>query len=65
MNDSDDGGVLFAIHGYKNNDEWIHESGCTFHMTPNKSFFQTYESVDGGNVTMETILHVRWSGLEV
>ena len=52
MNDSGDGGVLVAIHGYKDGNEWILDSGCTFHMTPNKAFFQTFESVDGGNVTM-------------
>ena len=52
MNDSDDSGVLVATHGYKDSDEWILDSGCTFHMTPNKTFFQTFESVDVENVTM-------------
>ena len=46
MNDSDDDGVLVATHGYKDGDAWIHDS------TPNKTFFQTFESVDRGNVTM-------------
>ena len=52
VNDSDDGGVLVATHGYNDGDEWILVSRCTFHMTPNKTFFQTYESVDGRNVTI-------------
>ena len=52
MNDSDDGGVLVATHAYKDNDEWILDSGCRFHMTPNKTFFQTFESVDEKNVTI-------------
>ena len=52
VNDSDDGDVLVATHEYKGNNEWILDSGCTFHMTPNKTFFHTFESVDGGNVTM-------------
>ena len=52
MNDSDDGGVLVATHGYKVSDEWIFDSGCTFHMTPNKTFFKTLKSVDGGDVTI-------------
>ena len=52
VNDTDGGGVLVATHGYKDSDEWILDLGCTFHMTPNKTFFQTFESVDGGNVTM-------------
>ena len=52
MNDSDDGGVLVATHEYKGENEWILDSGCSFHMTPNKDLFTTYEIVDGGNVTM-------------
>ena len=52
FNNSDDGGVLVATHGYKDSDEWIFDSGCTLHMTSNKIFFQTFESVDGRNVTM-------------
>ena len=51
MNDNDDGHVLVATYGYKDSDEWILDSGCTFHMTPNKTFFQTYETIDGENVT--------------
>ena len=43
VNDNDDGGVLVATHGYKDSDEWILDSRCTFHMTPNKNFFQTCE----------------------
>ena len=26
--------------------------GCSFHMTPHKEFFSTYEKVDGGSVTL-------------
>ena len=52
MNDSDDGGVLVATHEYKGENEWIPDFGCSFHMTPNKDLFTTYEKVDGGNVTM-------------
>ena len=52
MNDSVNGGVSVATHEYKGENEWILDSGCSFHMTPNKDFFTTYEKVDGGNVTM-------------
>ena len=41
VNDSDVGGVLVATNGYKDSDEWILDLWCTFHMTPNKTFFQT------------------------
>ena len=36
VNDSDDGGVLVATHGYKDEDEWIHDLDCSFHLRPNK-----------------------------
>ena len=52
MNDSNDGGILVAIHEYKGENERILDSGCSFHMTPNKDFFTTYKRVDGGNVTL-------------
>ena len=42
MNDSDDGGILVATHEYKGENEWILDSGCSFHMTPNKDLFSTY-----------------------
>jgi hypothetical protein len=32
-------------------DEWIKDSGCSRHMTGNKSLFTTYHKCDGGNVT--------------
>ncbi|GJV02151.1 alpha/beta hydrolases superfamily protein [Tanacetum coccineum] len=31
-------------------DEWIKDSGCSNHMTGNKSLFSTYKAYDGGNV---------------
>ncbi|GJX48458.1 putative reverse transcriptase domain-containing protein [Tanacetum coccineum] len=31
-------------------DEWIKDSGCSQHMTGNKSLFSTYKAYDGGNV---------------
>ncbi|KAH9648425.1 retrovirus-related pol polyprotein from transposon TNT 1-94-like protein [Citrus sinensis] len=32
--------------------EWILDSGCSFHMCPNKEFFKTFESIDGGKVLL-------------
>ena len=34
------------------NNNWILDSGCSFHMTPNKSWFETYEQIDGGSVLL-------------
>ena len=47
VNDSDDGVVSVATHGYKDSDEWILDSECTFHMTPNKTFFHTFKVLMG------------------
>nr|GEX41464.1 retrovirus-related Pol polyprotein from transposon TNT 1-94 [Tanacetum cinerariifolium] len=33
-------------------DEWIKDSGCSEHMTGNKSLFSTYKVYDGGNVVV-------------
>ena len=33
-------------------DDWILDSGCTHHVTPNRKFFSTYEPIDGGDVLM-------------
>ena len=35
-----------------NKDDWILNSGCSYHMTPNKHWFETYEEVSGGKVIM-------------
>ncbi|KAG8472618.1 hypothetical protein CXB51_034307 [Gossypium anomalum] len=32
--------------------EWILDSGCSFHMCPNREWFSTYNSVEGGVVRM-------------
>ncbi|KAG8477620.1 hypothetical protein CXB51_030679 [Gossypium anomalum] len=33
--------------------EWILDLGCSFHMCPNREWFSTYSSVEGGVVRME------------
>ncbi|KAK5832860.1 hypothetical protein PVK06_016665 [Gossypium arboreum] len=32
--------------------EWVLDSGCSFHMCPNREWFSTYSSVEGGVVRM-------------
>ena len=33
-------------------DEWILDLGCSYHMCPNRNWFVTYQSIDGGDVLM-------------
>ncbi|GKB04082.1 retrovirus-related pol polyprotein from transposon TNT 1-94 [Tanacetum coccineum] len=47
-----DGDVYLAIDIEKYRDELIVDSGCTFHMTPHRSWFITYKSFNGGNMYM-------------
>ncbi|GJY14436.1 retrovirus-related pol polyprotein from transposon TNT 1-94 [Tanacetum coccineum] len=37
-------------------DEWIKDSGCSKHMTGNKSLFSIYKAYDGSNVVFESNL---------
>ena len=32
--------------------QWVLDSGCTFHMSANRSYFTTYQSYDGGMILM-------------
>ena len=51
--DHSDGELLVASDGdSKARHDWILDSGCTFHMTPNRDWFSTYESVPKGAVLM-------------
>ena len=58
-----DGDVSVASEGYESSEvllvtdrdsgvEWILDSGCTFHMSPIRSYFDTFEELDGGRVLM-------------
>ena len=44
-------GVLIATN-QKPQGQWVLDSGCTFHMCPNRSYFTTYQPCDGGMVLM-------------
>ncbi|KAG8503607.1 hypothetical protein CXB51_001802 [Gossypium anomalum] len=51
--DYNDGELLVAsINDSKVSKEWILDSGCTFHMSPNRDWFTTYETVSEGVVFM-------------
>ncbi|KAG8485411.1 hypothetical protein CXB51_021801 [Gossypium anomalum] len=49
VEDYSDGELLVAsVNDSKVNEEWILDSGCTFHMSPNQGWFTTYETVSEG-----------------
>lgn len=50
--DSEEDLALAAVDMPSPSDRWILDSGCSYHMCPNRDWFTSYESCDGGNVTM-------------
>ena len=48
-NESSDALTVSSVNAEK---EWILDSGCTFHMTPNKSWFEEFTKKDGGMVLL-------------
>ncbi|KAG8492401.1 hypothetical protein CXB51_009724 [Gossypium anomalum] len=53
VEDYSDGELLVAsVNDFKVSEEWILYSGCTFHMSPNRDWFTTYETVSEGVVLM-------------
>ncbi|KAG8478421.1 hypothetical protein CXB51_028187 [Gossypium anomalum] len=53
VEDYSDGELLVAsVNNSKVSEEWILDSGCTFHMSPNRDWFTTYETVSEGVVLM-------------
>ncbi|KAG8485563.1 hypothetical protein CXB51_018918 [Gossypium anomalum] len=53
VEDYSDGELLVAsVNDSKVNEEGILDSGCTFHMSPNRDWFTTYEIVSEGVVLM-------------
>ncbi|KAG8472744.1 hypothetical protein CXB51_034629 [Gossypium anomalum] len=53
VEDYSDGELLVAsVNDSKESEEWILDSGCTFHMSPNRDWFTTYETVSEGVVLM-------------
>ncbi|KAK3009152.1 hypothetical protein RJ639_014179 [Escallonia herrerae] len=48
---SDDADVL-SITISSLNERWILDTGCSYHMCPNRDWFVTYRSFDGGKVLM-------------
>ncbi|KAG8486717.1 hypothetical protein CXB51_020156 [Gossypium anomalum] len=45
--------VVASVNDSKVSEEWILDSGCTFHMSPNRDWFTTYETVSEGVGTIK------------
>ncbi|KAE8705298.1 Mitogen-activated protein kinase kinase kinase YODA [Hibiscus syriacus] len=43
-------GDMLSISTTQLTDEWIFDSGCSYHITPNREWFSTYRSVNSGSV---------------
>lgn len=39
--------------------KWIMDSGCSFHVCPNKDWFKDLEPIDGEKVLMATIISAK------
>ncbi|KAG8474939.1 hypothetical protein CXB51_031653 [Gossypium anomalum] len=53
VEDYSDGELLVAsVNDSKVSEEWILDSGCTFHMSPYRDWFTTYETLSEGVILM-------------
>ncbi|KAG8498600.1 hypothetical protein CXB51_004852 [Gossypium anomalum] len=64
VEDYSDGELLVAfVNDSKVSEEWILDSGCTFHMSPNRDWFTTYETVSEGVVLMRNNASCKIAGV--
>ncbi|KAG8479421.1 hypothetical protein CXB51_029920 [Gossypium anomalum] len=62
--DYSDGELSVAsVNDSKVSEEWILDSGCTFHMSPNRDWFTTYEIVSEGVVLIENNTSCKIAGV--
>ena len=47
-----EGDTVLTVSGSCSGNSWILDSGCSYHMSPNRDWFSTYQSIDGGVVLM-------------
>ncbi|KAL5573220.1 hypothetical protein UlMin_022817 [Ulmus minor] len=45
-------GEVLDVSTQDHNEDWILDSGCTFHMCPTRDWFKEYREIDGGKVLM-------------
>jgi hypothetical protein len=44
--------LAISISDDRSNDKWVLDTACTFHMSPKRDWFTTYDSINGGSVLM-------------
>ncbi|KAK3010670.1 hypothetical protein RJ639_011399 [Escallonia herrerae] len=52
VEDNSDGADVLSITISSSNGGWILDTGCSYHMCPNRDWFATYRSFNGGKVLM-------------
>ena len=57
------GELLIVSNDSQTNQDWILDSGCTFHMCPNRDWFSTYEKVSKGVVLLGNNASCRIAGI--
>ena len=60
-----DGADVFIAAEKQPTYEWILDSGCFFHMCPNKEFFKTFKSIAGRKVLLGDNLAYRVTGMRI
>jgi hypothetical protein len=62
--DDADGDMLYvALTSEHPVDSWIVDSACSFHVTPNRDWFDTYRSINSGIVTMGNSAYCKITGI--
>ena len=54
--DQTDGELLVALDANLRAGDWTLDSGCTFHMTPNRDCFSTYKPMHKGVVALRCLM---------
>jgi hypothetical protein len=62
-NDTDGDMLSVASNSKHPMDSWILDSTCSFHVTPNRDWFDTYKSVNSSIVTMGNSAHCKITGI--
>ncbi|KAK2966723.1 hypothetical protein RJ640_000624 [Escallonia rubra] len=52
VEDNSDGADVLSVTISSSDGGWILDTGCSYHMCPNRDWFATYRSFDGGKVLM-------------
>jgi len=54
---------LVTTSGKGVDDDWVLDSGCTYHMCPHRDWFDSYEPVDIGIVLMGNDIECKVAGI--